>query len=111
MNEVFIKTVATELPTLEQTARTSVAAAKRLKAAKGNHASAVRTAVRGLARAEAHATWLQSQEMVEFATDADRQAADVAASDLATVVALLVLDAPTGTFTPNQVATARRALD
>ena len=88
----------------------NAAATKRLKAAKGNHAAAVRTAVRGLARADAHTAWLNSDEMAEFTTEADRVAAAAEASELATVVAMLVLDAPEGTFNSAQLATARRAL-
>lgn len=88
----------------------NASATKRLKAAKGNHAAAVRTAVRGLARASAHADWLRSPQMAEFSTDADRAAADVATSELTTVVAMLVLDAPQGTFNTIQLDAARRTV-
>lgn len=82
-------------------------AKKRLKAAKGNHAAAVRTAVRGLARANAHAEWLRDPKMEDFATDEDRGLADDAVRKLTVTVAELVLDAPDGTFTPDQLTAAQ----
>ena len=85
-------------------------ATKRLKSAKGNHYAAVLTATRGLARAAAHAEWMRSRDMANFTTAEERDAADAAARNLATTVALLVLDAPMGTFTDIQVQTAKRTL-
>lgn len=88
----------------------NVDATRRLNAAKGDHAAAVQTANRGLTRAVAHQDWLKDLRMDGLATYADKAAASRKVADLTETLGWLVLDAPTGTFTPDQVATARWAI-
>lgn len=85
-------------------------ATKRLKSAKGSHTAAVATVTRAIVRADAHAEWLRSPEMADFATAADRIAASNKVADLTQALAELVLDAPESTFGAAQVAWARRTL-
>ncbi len=83
---------------------------KRLRAAKGSYGRAVMTATRGLARAQAHADWLRDPKMADFTTPEAIAEAQAKASTLCSTLALLVLAAPAGEFTPAQIAAARRSL-